>query len=55
MTHLKAKKQFEHIRVAQIDFLLRFLGNVNGYDVTLDNSSVIFAGDFNTEPTSTTV
>jgi endonuclease/exonuclease/phosphatase (EEP) superfamily protein YafD len=34
---------------------LRFLGNVKASDVTLDNAPIIFAGDFNTEPTSTTI
>ncbi|KAL4478017.1 hypothetical protein ABPG72_013456 [Tetrahymena utriculariae] len=49
VTHLKAKKQFEDIRVLQVEQILEHIQKIqkeNNKDIP-----IVFAGDFNAEPT----
>jgi nocturnin len=51
-THLKAKKQFEHIRIMQMKSIMSEIDNCQHVN---PNAAIILSGDFNTRPTSKTV
>ena len=60
--HLKAKKDFENIRVMQANFIFQFIENnliekITDLKINYENNNLnfFFAGDFNTEPDSETI